>query len=214
MPRMARRERAGGGMDWPRTWARASLTRRATPETPPDADLIAAARTDPDAFLALYERYVDRIYGYCFARLGDCAAAEDATSEVFTKAFAAIGRYQDGIFAAWLFRIAHNVVVDARRRRVAAPLAALDERPDPARGPDELAQAIAEGAAVRAALSTLAADERAVVELPYAGWSGEEIAAHLGRSPAAVKQLRYRAMRRLRALLISAGHAPEEDRDA
>ncbi len=201
-------------MDWPNTRIRAGMVRRAAPERPTDAALVAAARGDPAAFLALYERYVERVYGYCLARLGDRAAAEDATSETFTKALAAIGRYQDGVFVAWLFRIAHNVVVDARRRRVAAPLAALDERPDPARGPDELALATAEGAAVRAALDALGADERAVVELPYAGWSGEAIAAHLGRSPAAVKQLRYRALRRLRILLARAGHAPGEAHDA
>ncbi len=176
--------------------------------------LVAAAQADPGAFVALYERYVDRIYGYCHARLGSREAAEDATSEVFTRALAAIGRYEDSLFAAWLFRIAHNVVIDSHRRRPVAPLDAAEARPDPARGPDEAAIGRAECAAVQAALAALPADERATVELPYAGWSGEEIAARLGRSPAAVKQLRYRAMGRLRTLLARAGHAPEEAHDA
>ena len=202
-------------MAWLAGRSRAAFPRQAAgADDPPDAALVAAARPDPRAFVALYERYVERVYGYCHARLGDREAAEDATSEVFTKALAAIGRYEDILFAAWLFRIARNVVVDARRRRPAAPLDTLDERPDPARGPDEAAVGTAERAAVRAALAALPADERAPVELPYAGWSGEEIAARLGRSPAAVKQLRYRAMRRLRAALARAGHAPEEARDA
>ena len=201
-------------MVWLSRGARAALPRQSVAEPPSDAALVAAARSDPGAFLALYDRYLDRIYAYCHARLGTREAAEDATSEVFTKALAAIGRYEDILFAAWLFRIAHNVVIDAQRRRVAAPLDAIDDRPDPARGPDETALALAEGAAVREALATLPAEERAVVELPYAGWSGDEIAARLGRSPAAVKQLRYRAMQRLRTILARAGHAPEEAADA
>ena len=67
---------------------------------------------------------------------------------------------------------------------------------------------------MRAALAALPPNERATVELPYAGWSSDEIAAQLGRSPAAVKQLRYRAMQRLRTTLARAGHAPEEAHDA
>jgi len=196
-----------------RSWV-ASPRQVAAEGSPPDAALVAAAQADPRAFVALYERYVDRIYGYCHARLGSHEAAEDATSEVFTKALGAIGRYEDVLFAAWLFRIARNVVADAHRHRPVAPLDAAGDRPDPARGPDEAAIGRAECAAVQTALADLPAEQRAVVELPYAGWSGEEIAARLGRSPAAVKQLRYRAMQRLRTILAHAGHAPEEAHDA
>ena len=201
-------------MVWLARQSRATSPRQTAAEVPTDAALVAAAQADPRAFLALYERYADRIYGYCHARLGSREAAEDATSEVFTKALAAIGRYQDACFAAWLFRIAHNVVADTYRRRPVAPLDIALDRPDPARGPDEAAIATAESVAVRAALADLPADQRAVVELPYAGWTGEEIAAQLGRSPAAIKQLRYRAMQRLRTLLARSGHAPEEAHDA
>lgn len=202
-------------MGWSSGRSRAAVPQQCDgPTTPTDAALVTAAQADPCAFVALYERYVDRIYGYCHARLDNLEAAEDATREVFTRALAALGRYRDILFAAWLFRIAHNVVVDAQRRRPAALLAEANDRPDPARGPDEAAIGEAERAAVQAALAALPADERAVIELPYAGWSGEEIAAQLGRSPDAVKQLRYRAMRRLRISLSRAGHAPEEARDA
>jgi RNA polymerase sigma-70 factor (ECF subfamily) len=201
-------------MGWSPGWSRAAPPGRcAGPGTPADAALVAAAQADPRAFVALYERYVGRIYGYCHARLGDREAAEDATSEVFTRALAALGRYRDVLFAAWIFRIAHNVVVDAQRRP-GAPLAASADHPDPARGPDEAAIATSERAAVQRARAALPDDERAAIELARAGWSGEAIAAQLGRSPTAVKQLRYRAMGRLRASLTRAGHAPEEARDA
>ena len=123
-------------MVWLARQSRATSPRQTAAEVPTDAALVAAAQADPRAFLALYERYADRIYGYCHARLGSREAAEDATSEVFTKALAAIGRYQDACFAAWLFRIAHNVVADTYRRRPVAPLDIALDRPDPARGPD------------------------------------------------------------------------------
>jgi RNA polymerase sigma-70 factor, ECF subfamily len=202
-------------MGWSRSRSRGITPDQVgAPAALPDAALAAAAQRDPRAFIALYERYVDRVYAYCHARLGGREAAEDATGEVFTKALAAIGRYEDVLFAAWLFRIAHNVVIDSRRRASSLPLDLAGDRPDPARGPDEAAIAATERAALAAALARLPLDERAVVELPYAGWTGEEIAAQLGRSPAAVKQLRFRAMKRLRALLSPAVPQPEEARNA
>lgn len=183
---------------------------------PDDAELVAAAKADPREFSALYERYVERVYRYCYRRLGSKEAAEDATSDVFLKALTAIDRYHEGVFAAWLFRIAHNVVVDAYRRgRPSAPIEAVSDTVDPSRTPESMAIAQAECDWLQRALARLPHDERAVVELPYAGWSGEEIAEALGRTPNAVKSLRYRAIRRLRALLTDrhAG-APREAGDA
>lgn len=180
---------------------------------PDDAALVAAARAHPPAFAALYERYVGRVYGYCYLRLGSREAAEDATGEVFAKAYAALPRYHDLSFAAWIFRIANNAVIDAyRARRPSAPLEAAGDPPDPARSPEELAIAGDERAAVRAALARLPDDQRAAVELGYAGWSGREIALALGRSPEAVKQLRFRGLNRLRSFLIQPD-APPGPRD-
>ncbi len=55
---------------------------------PSDSALVAAARADRRAFAPLYNRYVDPVYRYCLRRLGDRAAAEDATSQVFSKGLA------------------------------------------------------------------------------------------------------------------------------
>jgi RNA polymerase sigma-70 factor, ECF subfamily len=83
--------------------------------TPDDEVLVAAARLDPRAFDAVYDRYVGPVYRYCHVRLGRREAAEDATSAVFLKALAGLDGYRPGNFPAWLFRIAANVVTDARR---------------------------------------------------------------------------------------------------
>lgn len=186
------------------------------PPDPDDAALVTAARADPRAFNALYERYLGPIYRYCFARLRNREAAEDATSEIFLKALAALPDYRDGVFAAWLFQIAHNVVVDLlRRQRPTAPLESAVEPWDPDPPPEELAIAVADAAMLRAALGRLSDEQRTVIYLQLAGWSHQEIAAALGKSEAAVKMLRFRALGRLRTLLTTESEiAPREVPDA
>ena len=68
-------------------------------------------------FLALYDRYFDRVLGYVRLRIRDDATCEDVTSTVFTTALAQLGRFRgDGSFAGWLFQIARNAVRDVHRR--------------------------------------------------------------------------------------------------
>ena len=169
-----------------------------------EGPLIAAAQADRRAFAPLYARYVGPIYRYCYARLHDREGAEDATSEIFAKALAALPSYRDRAFAPWLFRIAHNAVIDQQRRR--RPLARLDAamaHPDPERMPDEIAVARAAEASLWEAIASLPGDQRAAVELQLIGWADGPIAEALGRSPAAVRMLRLRALGRLRAYLTA-----------
>src|SRR5512135_1339680 len=81
-------------------------------------DLIARARRgDVQAFGELYEHSLDAIYRYIFYRVGEVAEAEDLTETVFLKAWEALDRYEvrDVPFTAWLYRIAHNVIIDRHR---------------------------------------------------------------------------------------------------
>src|SRR5437016_5986335 len=57
--------------------------------------LIERARSDPEAFGLLYDRHVAGIYRFVYARVGNAAAAEDVTAEVFINALRAIDRYRD-----------------------------------------------------------------------------------------------------------------------
>jgi RNA polymerase sigma-70 factor (ECF subfamily) len=176
---------------------------------PDDAALIAAARADPEAFGLVYERYVGVIYRYCYLRLGNATAAEDATSEVFLKALGGLPGFRNGNVAAWMLRIARNVVVDHHRRgRRATSLDQVEELADPRRTPEGDALARAEAEALRAAMNALPEDQRTTLTLQLAGWSGDQIAAALGKKPSAVYMLRARALVRMQKTLRRAGWNP------
>jgi RNA polymerase sigma-70 factor (ECF subfamily) len=168
--------------------------------------LAIAAKRDRAAFGVLYDRYVDRVYGYCFRRLQTREQAEDATSHVFIKALAALPRYRDEgpSFGAWLFTIAHNVVIDEYRRRGAASLGSTADTgfaADPSPGPEEHTLLAEQARELRSLLSGLSADQAEVVELRLAGLTDKEIALVVGRSTGAVRVAQHRAVRRLRSLL-------------
>jgi RNA polymerase sigma-70 factor (ECF subfamily) len=184
------------------------LRRRPAQELPPavetdaDAVLVVRAQLDRQAFAALYRRYFEAIYRYCYVKLGDAERAEDATHQVFVRALEAFGRYEEtGRFRSWLYAIAHNVVVGELTARRPTPLAAAGELVDPAASPEAMAIDSAERRALRDALARLPDDQRRAIELRIAGLTGREIAAELGRSHEAVKMLQQRALVRLRTEL-------------
>jgi RNA polymerase sigma-70 factor, ECF subfamily len=183
-------------------------------ERPPrDEDVreAIAARSDPRAFLTLYERYVTRVYRYCLVRLYTTSAAEDATSEVFLRALDRLAGYRGGSFVAWLFAIARNVVTDHyRRRRPMAPLDAAAGVADESMTGEGRAIVAERLRAVRSALQALSKEQRDLIELQLAGWDDPEISEALGKTRDAVKMLRYRAMKRLRDGLAKAGWDPRD----
>lgn len=166
-----------------------------------DDDLVRRAKRDRDAFAVLYARYSDRIYQYCYLRLGDRAAAEDATSQTFANALAALHTCRDDRFRAWLFRIARNVVADQCREHRVASLdearSVVDTFPTP-----EEAVLSQEGCDVtRRLLARLPEAQRRIVELRLAGLTGAEIARVLGRPHVWVRVTQLRAYERLRRML-------------
>lgn len=90
--------------------------------------LIDKAKTDPAAFGALYQSYVERIYNYIYYRTGSVKDAEDITGRVFFKAMNHIKSYKHmGLpFSAWLYRIAHNLVANYHRDRAKKQEISLD----------------------------------------------------------------------------------------
>jgi RNA polymerase sigma-70 factor (ECF subfamily) len=173
-------------------------------------DLVRRLRTDPDAFAALYQQHFPDVYRYCQRRLGSTEAAADATSQVFTQAWAALGRFRGGTFRGWLFTIARNIVVDtSRRRRPLSPLDAASGVADGSPNPEDRAMAREAEETLAHLLAQLPPNQRSVVELRLAGLSGQEVADVLNVSLSAVKALQYRAYSRLRNLLMAEEHPVE-----
>ena len=78
---------------------------------------------DIGAFEKIYDLYVDKIFKYIYFKVGNLADAEDLTSKVFLKAFEKIKHYEirKSPFSSWLFRVAHNIVVDLYREKSKYP---------------------------------------------------------------------------------------------
>lgn len=82
--------------------------------------LVEAAKTNIQAFEKLYSYYFDRIYGYCLKRTGNVDISKDVTSHTFMQAVEHIGKFktEKGIrFGAWLYRTAHNRIIDQGKRK-------------------------------------------------------------------------------------------------
>jgi RNA polymerase sigma-70 factor (ECF subfamily) len=181
-----------------------------------DAQLVKRAKRAPEAFGQLYERYVDRIYSYIYFRTGNTQDAEDLTAKTFHQALANIRRYNErGLpFAAWLYRIAHNLVANWHRDRSRKPQVSLDELwPVIAKGkssPDSLAQQNSEEEALRSAIKSLPADRQLLLVLKYGeGKSNQDIGKVLKRSEGAIKSLFHRTLEDLRLEMEKRGFGRE-----
>jgi RNA polymerase sigma-70 factor, ECF subfamily len=175
-----------------------------------DEELAVRAKREADAFGTLYDRYVDRIYRFVRHRTTDPRDAEDLTSEIFFRALRAIGRYAPSApFYAWIYRIARNAVIDHHRSKsrdveLAADIDPADGRP----GLDPEGRVIAADRRQRLvqALAHLADDQQEVIVLRFIeGLTPEECGEILGRRPAAVRDLQFRALHSLRRFI-----SPEE----
>ncbi len=183
------------------------------PPEPAAAELNAivgrAQAGDPDAFGEVYDVCVERIYRYVRVRVGDDMDAEDLTEQVFTRAWQALGRYQDRgrPFIAWLYAIASNVVADHfRARRVRAPLDPnlIDDAPDT--DPVEMSERESRKHMLEAAIRQLNPAQQRVVILRFVeGMSPADVAEIIGKREGTIRVIQHRALQALRGILGSAG---------
>jgi RNA polymerase sigma-70 factor, ECF subfamily len=167
-----------------------------TETTEDDRLLIEAAQADPARFVEIYERHVDRIYGFVSRRTKDRAAAEDITSAVFERALASIGRFEwRGLpVSVWLFRIAANALADHWRQRSHDTAEPPPDVPD-AREHEDIERRIA----LYQEVERLPDAQRQVIEMRFVEEKSiREVAAALNRSEGAIKQLQLRALEKLR----------------
>ena len=179
------------------------LMRKRSKRSDFESDLVArASRGDSEAFGDLYERYLDEIYRYIFYRAADQDSAEDMTEMVFLKAWEALPRTVSPIsnFRAWLYRVAHNLVVDRHRtKKSTLSLEEAAELRDTAPTPETAAQKREESEELALALSRLKPKYRQVLTCRFInGLSHAETAEVMALKEGHVRVLQYRALRQVR----------------
>jgi RNA polymerase sigma-70 factor (ECF subfamily) len=166
-------------------------------------DVLDAARTGAAwAFESLYQSLAARVCGYL--RLHGASEPEDLTSELFLRVFNRLDSFSgaEPQFRAWVFTIAHRLLIDDRRRRDARPQTAEAKTPmELIAGGDTETDALRrlELRNVEATLAKLPADQRDVLTLRVLGdLTVEEVARTLDKRPGAIKALQRRGLARLR----------------
>ena len=169
--------------------------------------LVLRARAgQPAAIAELYALYGDAVRRYCYVRLNDRDDAQDCVQEVFVRIWRGVSTFDyrgDGSFMAWLYTIAHHVVISHVRTQHRRPHVPLTP---------ELINANVQHADttgtsvdrvwVRDAIHQLTPEQQQVVTLKFfVGMSNIDIATAVGRTEGAVKALQHRAITRLHQLV-------------
>jgi RNA polymerase sigma-70 factor (ECF subfamily) len=171
--------------------------------------VIQRAQKDPRAFVYLYDSYFPRIHAYVCYRVHSPQDAEDLIADVFLKAIRKLGHFKwrrEGSFAAWLFRIAHNLIVDYYRKHRPVALS-LDSSDDLAELkshtplPEEILTQEEIFQHMRALIATLSPRRQEVITLKFfgglrnceiadiLGLDERTVASHLSRG---LRDLQYR----------------------
>ena len=170
-----------------------------------------AKEYDSRALGEIYDTYFDKIYRYVYRHLGKAHLAEDLTADVFLKLLEAIkaSRSPRTNLSAWLYRVAHNLVVDHFRRWAGGESLPLEERLVAAG--DDLTVVMEKKLAqqqLRAAISHLTTDQQQVIVLKFVeGLSNAQVGQVLDKTEGAVKSLQHRALASLQRIMEGGGAA-------
>ncbi|KKS83002.1 MAG: ECF subfamily RNA polymerase sigma-24 subunit, RNA polymerase sigma-70 factor, ECF subfamily [Candidatus Wolfebacteria bacterium GW2011_GWC1_43_10] len=167
-----------------------------------------ASRMDEEAFTRVYQEYTAPIFHFFFLRLRDRTLAEDLAQIVFLKAWENIRQLQEvEKILAWLFKIARNTLIDywRKKKEINVPdFSALESGADstePLRPEDlDLKMLIEE---IWEVLEGINEEQREVIVLRFfEGMSPKEIEEIMGKSSTAVRSLQYRALTKLKKVLL------------
>jgi RNA polymerase sigma-70 factor (ECF subfamily) len=169
--------------------------------------LIEEAQKDPARFAELYEEHFERVYAYVVRRVRDRAETEDLTSEVFHHALAHLDKYEwRGIpFAAWLYRIAANLISDRWERMGREPLAGDPEQIEAVQAAGGEFDEVERRATLFRLVDTLPAEQKRVVMLRFIDQKSiKDVAKEICKTEGAVKQLQFRALTALKTQMEGA----------
>jgi RNA polymerase sigma-70 factor (ECF subfamily) len=177
--------------------------------------LLERAKTyDPVALGELYDRYAPKMYAYIYRRVSDAALAEDLTSELFIRVLRAIrnDRTWRDSFVSWLYRIAHNLVVDVYRRRP-PPSVPLEDIVSQSTEDDPVQATLEtlDRERLQAAVHHLTTDQQQVLALRFGeGLTARETARIVRKTTGAVEALQHRALAAIKRIL-SEQDAPDRE---
>jgi RNA polymerase sigma-70 factor, ECF subfamily len=164
-----------------------------------------AINGDREAFTYIYDLHFDKIYRYIYVKVRSQSEAEDLTQDVFIKAYEGLKSYKwrDLPITAWLFKIAHNRVIDYVRKTSKEKRADLNEADAISAGdPVYMTEQNFEVYELKGALEKLPDAQREVATLRFISeLSIAEVAYTLGKSEGTVKALQFNAIASLRKLL-------------
>jgi RNA polymerase sigma-70 factor (ECF subfamily) len=170
--------------------------------------LVARAKSDPEAFGQLYQQFVGRIYNYHYRHTGNSTEAEDLTSRTFYRALRSITSYrerQGASFQAWLFRIAHNLVINWYRDSGRHPSVSIDTvQPihSTVQAPHEYVEANEERERLLQVIAGLPEDRKTLLILKFVEqMPNVDIASVMGKSEGAIKALYHRTLTSLREMM-------------
>lgn len=167
--------------------------------------LVARARSEPDAFAAIYDHYFARVYNYVRYRVQEAQLADDITALVFERVWLKLDRYQPkhGAFGVWLFGIARNAVSDSfRRHRDWVSMDEVAHEPSNTEIPEEIAAANEQRETLLRAVARLKDREQELIALKFgAGLSNVEIARLNNMTESSVGISLYRAMQQLKNMM-------------
>jgi RNA polymerase sigma-70 factor (ECF subfamily) len=171
-----------------------------------ESALLERARDyDAAAIAELYDRYSLRIYNYVYHRVGNRSLAEDLTSTVFVRMLEAVrtSKAWRSSFSGWLYRIAHNAVVDHFRSGKQDKDLALEDTTLPSsEHPVEAAERSITRDRVRSAIHQLTEAQGLVITLKFMqGMTNAEVAALMGKNEGAIKSLQFRGLAALRRVM-------------
>lgn len=170
-----------------------------------DSELLERAQQfDQQALAQIYDTYSPGLYRYSMRRLSDQDVAEDCVAETFSRFLQALKaqRGPQSFLQAFLYRIAHNWIIDHYRRGPMQPQELTEEHPDDNADPEKDAGQHLQREHLRLAIGKLSPDQQQVIVLKYLeGWENEDIARSLKKPVGAVKSLQHRALAALEKTL-------------
>jgi len=173
----------------------------------PDNNAAEKLKLKEAKLTSLYEEYYDKIAHYIYAHIGDKSGAEDIAGEVFLKALESLKSYRErGIpMQAWLFKIAHNLVVDYLRRvtkRKTVPIDVIHVAGD--MDPVTATEKNMEIERLTKTMDQLTQQQREVLRLRFWGdLTSKETASVLKKSDGAIREMQRAAIEKLRKLFVA-----------